>query len=204
MPSLRLSLNGQCLAEVDVTGLDVLTVHVSGARVDAELANLTMTGGTYPKNVAPTFLIWLDDSTVLNEGDRVEVSFNVVGSTSHAGKTIDELFPEEAEAPDETNILDLLPQVIDELRAEPYGRAGYRFAMESPRAPRYEGATGEGDHGFGLSVLWDSSRPDRASASLHTYTLDDLEHRRPSQNRVYERLAIGDAVSLQVWTLQPV
>jgi len=141
MPSLRVDLNGQCLTEVNVAGLDMLTVDVSGARVDAELAKLTVTGGTYPKDSAPTFLIWLDDSVALEEGDRLEVSFNESGHTSRAGKTIDELYPDEPEAPEEANVLDLLPQVIEELRAKPYVREGYRFAMESPRSERYSDTT---------------------------------------------------------------
>lgn len=201
MPSLRVSLNGQCLAEVDVAGLDVLNVRVSGARVDGDLAEVHMSGAAFPTDAAPTTLFWFDDPVVLNEGDRVEVSFNAVGSTSHPGKTINELFPGKAEAHEKVNVLDLLPQVIQELRAEPYVREGYRFAVEPPGTQRYEGTTGEGDHGFGFSVLWNSHRPERASVSFHTYVLDDLEHRRPMPDHVRTHLAPGDTASLQLWTL---
>lgn len=200
MPSIRVTLNEQCLAEVDVTGLDVLAVRVSGDRVGEAFAELDMTGGAYPKGGDSTFLTWIA-SVPLNESDRVQVVFKESGATTHAGKTIGELFPDEPEDADEPNILDSLPQVIEELRAGPAVRDGHRFALELPRADRYEGTTKDMEHGFGFSVLWNSQSPQRVSVSLHTYTLDDLVSRGPMHDHVYARLGPDNAVVLQVSAL---
>ncbi|MDI9238559.1 hypothetical protein QLQ15_06480 [Lysobacter sp. LF1] len=198
MPTIRVNLNERCIAEVDVDGLDVLSVHIGGARVDEGFADLQMHGGAYPSGAESTFLIWIN-SVELRDSDRVEVIFNRSGRTSHAGKTVAELFPDE---PDEPDVLKSVPQLFAQVRAKPYVREGYRFGLELPGTEPYEGATADVDHGFGFSVTWDSHKPERATVSLYTYTLDDLERQGPTRNHVRACLSPGDVATLQVSALQ--
>ena len=54
------------------------------------------------------------------------------------------------------------------------------------------------EHGFGFHVLWQSGRPDRARASLHTYTIGYLEQDEPGNDHVSELLKPGDAIAVKV------
>jgi hypothetical protein len=108
----------------------------------------------------------------------VEVRLSDSGDTSHAGKTIAELFPEEAEDEPPTDFTPS-PEMFAELRAKAALRDGYAFRLSAKSGLTFEGRTVPTDHGFGFNVVWNCHRPNRANLSLHAYTLDDLEQRKP-------------------------
>jgi len=195
MPALTVSVDGVTLATVSTDGYDVMSVRASGTRVDEDLATLDLSGGSYPESGESTYLTWISE-VPLQAGQVVTVTFLEEALTSHAGKTIEELFPDE---PPSTQT-DFKPtaDMFAELRAMPTLRDRFSFRLVSSSGTNFAGETPLDEHGFGFTVLWNSHNPERARASLHSYTLNNLEARSPMNNHVEEKLHYGDWVQFEL------
>ena len=196
MPTLTAVLNGKQLAQVCAEWLDILSVRVHGTRVDDEFADLEMSGGQYPEQGNSTYLTWIS-SVSLKPRDLLEVTFSDAGNTSHAGKTIDELFPNEPASPEK---VDFAPtsEMFEELRAKQHIRCGHGFTLTTSEGVNYTGRTNDSEHGFGFSVVWNSHRPERANLSLHSYTIDSMEHKQPMRDHVREYIQAPYSVVFRV------
>jgi hypothetical protein len=168
MPSISVSLDGEELVCVRTDGYDVMSVNVSGTLVEDEFAELYMSAGTLAAD----------------------------GETSQAGKTIAELFPDEAS----TDPVDFkaTPEMFAELRARPSKRARYRFDIQLSSGTSVLAQTASDEHGFGFSVLWNSYRPESARVSLHSYTIESMEHQTPMKYHVQEHLHPGQSAVVKV------
>jgi len=195
MATIVVSIDGTKLAAVCCDEYDVVSVGVHGTRVEPELATADMTASRYPEGGESTYLIWISD-LALSPGQTVTVSFCEEGSSSGPGKTIEELYPDERPS-DETDFT-LTAQMVQELRARPRYRSSWAFELRASNGVSYTGRTGEGEHGFGFSVLWNHHRPERASVSLHSYTLESVEKRTPMHYYVRTHLEMGSSVDLVV------
>lgn len=195
MPALRVSIDGVMLATVSTDGYDVMSVRAGGTRIDDGLATLDLSGGSYPETGESTYLTWISD-VPLQVGQVVTVTFLEAALNSHAGKTIEELFPNE---PPSTQT-DFKPtaEMFSELRAMPTLRDRFSFHLVSSSGTNFTGETTPDEHGFGFTVLWNSHHPERASASLHSYTLNNLEACGPMSNHVEEKLYYGDWVQFEI------
>lgn len=173
-----------------------MSVAVQGTCVEEEVAELMLTGGKYPEEGDSVYLTWIN-SHPLKAGDLVEVTLQDEGETSHDGKTLAELFPDEVESGER---VDFTPtaELFAELRQRTQVRERFRFELQTSRGTTYVGETAEGEHGFGFTVLWNSHRPSRASLSLHSYTIDSLEHRSPMHDHVCEYIEPFTVVCLRV------
>jgi hypothetical protein len=196
VPALSISLDEVVLATVSCVGLDVVAASVSGTRIDEEFATLGFTGGSYPGNGESAHFIWVNEVALL-PGQRVGVSFLREASTSHQGLTIDELFPD-GESTDGRERFEPTPEMFDDLRGREKLREGYLLHYASTPGTAYAGRTSEDKHGFGLTVLWNSFRPERVSVSLHSYALHSVEKCSPGQYHVQEHLQVGHSVSLEI------
>lgn len=197
MPTLATRVNGQLLAQVRTDGFDVLSVQLHGTRVDEVFAELEVNGGSYPDDGPSTYLTWVASAPV-QPGDVVEVTIQAEGETLHAGKTIEELFPRQSNEGLDREEFRSTSDMFAELRAKQQVRSGYSFALETSRGTRYTGRTSGDEHGFGLSVLWNSHRPTRANLSLHSYTIDSLEQRSHGRDHVNEYIEPFTSVRLRV------
>ena len=195
MPALSVSIDGALIATVCTDGYDVLNVRASGTRIDDHLADLDISGGSYPEDGNHTHLIWANELQ-LQPGQVVTVSFLEHALSSHSGQTIDELFPDEELAAD----ADFKPtaEMFTELRAKSKLRDKFSFRLESSSGNTFAGETAPDAHGFGFSILWNSHHPERARVSLHSYTLDGLESRNPMSNHFEERLNFGGSVRFEL------
>ena len=199
MPALTVLLDGALVATVSTDGYDVLTVDVGGTLVDSELATLNFSGGSYPKDGKSTYLVWAPNLPIAH-GQVVTVAFLENAPTSQAGKTIDELFPDE-EPVTQTDFT-LTADMLADIRAREKIRDTFNFRLEvPPRSPAFD-ATSYEDHGLAFSVIWDSSRPEQARMSLHSYTLDGLEARAPGNYFAKEVLHYGDSVQFELLPLK--
>lgn len=195
MPSLCVYLDEAVLAVVRCDEYAVVSVRVGGTRVDEDFATIDMSAGVYPDAGESTHLTWINQ-VAFSPGQVVRISFTEAQPTSHAGKTIEELFPgENASAPNEPQSMSSLFQDIRRMEAR---RPGYRFRVQSPDGTTYKGETNSEEHGFGVTVLWNSHHPERASFSLHSYTIDSVESRSPGRDHIRGRLQIGQAFSVEV------
>lgn len=195
MPALNVSVDGATIATVCTAGYDVLNVRAGGTRVDDDLATLDVSGGSYPEDGQSTYLTWICDLP-LQPGQVVEVIFLETGSTSHRGKTIEELFP--GETPTEPTDFKPTAEMFAELRNRPKLHEKYAFQLVSSIGTVFAGETTPDEHGFGFSVVWNSFHPERARVSLHSYTLDGLESHGPMNSHVEERMQYGDSVRFEL------
>jgi hypothetical protein len=196
VPTITVTLNGQLLASVATDEYDVVSVHVHGARTNGEFASVHLSGGLHPQGHESTYLTWIN-SVLLKSEDSLEVRFSEFGQTSHPGKTIKELFPEEQEESQHKDFRPT-PEMFAELRAKPQLRDGYDFSLTLPSGPLYKGRTNEAEHGFGFSVAWNSYRPLRASVSLYSYMIDSMEHQQPMRDHVRDNITLVGAVRFQI------
>lgn len=171
MPALSVFVDGRLMASVCTDGLDVLTVNVSGTKIDDRFATLDFAGGIYSKNGDSTHLIWLSELE-LDPGECVRVEVEANGSNSHPGKTIEELFPGPAE--EKSGPMPSREQLIEEVKARKHLRSHFTVSVQSSSGANVVTEVKPDDHGFGASFLWNWMRPERVAASLHTYTLDHL------------------------------
>jgi len=195
MPALKVSIDGAPVATVCTDGFDILTVQVHGTLVDSELATLDISGGRYPAVGESTHLIWAND-TYLNHGQVVNVAFLENAPTSHAGKTIDELFPDEE--PVTQTDFSLTDAMFAEIRARPKARDGFNFRLDMAHGLSVIGETRPADHGFGFSVLWAHTRTEEARVSLHSYSLEELEQRAPGNYYAKERMQFSDSIQFEL------
>jgi hypothetical protein len=195
MPSLRVSVDGTLVASVCTEGLDSLGVHVGGTRVDDEVATLYVAGGTYPENDASTYLIWVD-SAPIKAGQEVDVTLVENEANSHRGGTIEEL--QAGSSPPSDMGFKPTAEMYKQLRETPRVRNHFRLRFGSSIGESFVGETGPDNHGFSLTVHWNSFHPERARLSLHSYTLQALETRGPMDNYVEARLHVGDSAQLRV------
>lgn len=195
MPALSVAIDQQPLATVSMDGYDVINVRVGGTRIDGQLASLDLFGGRYPAVGESCHLTWISEYPI-QAGQVITVTFLETASTSHAGKTIEELFPDKPAATE----ADFKPEaeIFAALRAAPVLRDKYSFRLESSAGTKFYGETAHDDHGFGYSVLWNSYCPERVRVSLRSYTLNTLEARLPGRSHVEETLNTGGWVSLEL------
>ena len=73
MPFLRVSVDGQSVASIVTDGLELVSVHVGGTRVNDEYADLGVSGGVYFGDGASDHRIWVDQMP-LSVGQVVEVA----------------------------------------------------------------------------------------------------------------------------------
>ncbi len=192
MPSLCVALDDVVLATVRCEEYEVVSVRFGGTGVDEALATLDMSAGRFPESGPSVYLTWIHD-VELRPGQVVKVSLLTDQPTSHPGKTIEELFPDAPppsppEAPD-------LATVFAELRQQARKWPGFSFSATLPDGKTYAGQTTAEEHGFGFSVLWNWKQPERASFSLHTYTIDSVEKREPGKDHVRGHLQLGQTVA---------
>lgn len=195
MPAFSVYVDNNLVVTVNCEKLDVMSVRVSGTRVEAEFASLGVSGGAYPDAGESTSLTWVDEIP-LEPGQNVRVLFLEAGASSQPGKTIEELFPDEELEKD----FDFTPteQVFEELKAKEKLRGGWSFEYYSPESNKIEARTAPEEHGFGFTVLWNSHRPSRASISLHSYTIESLQRREPGNDHAREHLQFGQSVAIRV------
>ena len=184
MPALRISIDGIEVATVCTDGYDVLNARVGGTRIDDELATLGVFGTSQPENGKSVYRTWVNEIP-MKLGQVVAISFLESAPTSHAGKTIEELFPEEEDLDQEFDFK-VTAEMFADLRAMPELREKYSFRLKSSSGASFAGESKPDEHGFGFSVLWNSFHSERARVSLHSYTLESLEIRNRPLEYLFE------------------
>ena len=189
MPALHVSIDGNPIATVSTEGNEVLALSIHGSLVEEEFAHLDIDGGPQGK-----YLAWIPQLPI-KAGQSVLVQFLEHGESSCAGKTIEEMFPEEEV--DRDMDFTSTAQQFAELRSKPKARERFSFNLSSGEIC-LSSETRSDDYGFGFTVLWNSFHPERARFSLHSYTLDELESKAPMNYLAQERLNLGGEVKLVV------
>ncbi len=171
MPAVSVSVDGFLKARVCTDGLDVLSVNIGGTKIEDAFATVEFSGGAYPEDGDSTHLIWLNELE-LEVGQSVRVEVAAAGSNSHQGKTIEQLFPEPYQ--EKHGPMPSRKQLVEGVKLRKHTWEHFTLSVRSSSGANACAEVGLGDHGFGASFLWNWQRPERVSASLHTYSLDQL------------------------------
>lgn len=197
MPALRVSVDGQQLATVafgDENNMVAFSVH--GDRSADPFAMLDMHGGHYSGDGESRHLIWIDDRA-LQAGQVVAVEIVADTLASSVGKTISELYPDET--PCEKTDFTPTAAVLEEWRARPKLRSGYRFRLTNQRGIESTGSTEGDEYGFTFRVVWTAlDRPERARYSVTSTTVEQVHKRAPSREHAVGELRLGECLRFEV------
>ncbi|MCA8088922.1 hypothetical protein [Burkholderia cenocepacia] len=195
MPALEIMLDGVTVTTVSTGEPTMLAARVGGMLIDEAIASLNVSGGIYSQSGSSTYLTWIAD-TPLQAGQRIRVLFHRDGQSSHAGKTIDELYPDEPPIAQ----TDFTPPAVmfQKLRAMAKVREKFVIDLSASSGASFHGEITAGEDSFALSVLWDSMHPERARVSLHSNSLDNLEARGPLNYLFQESMTCGGFVELRI------
>jgi len=145
MAHITVSIDGVARAAISCDGFDVVAVNVGGTRVEQELATVHVSSSRYPEQADSTYLIWVDAALV--PGQKLLIAFAERGAFVGAGKTIDELHPEDSDTDAETDFK-LTAEMIQGLLGKPKVRAAWKFEVRGPKQSHYESRTTETDTGL--------------------------------------------------------
>ncbi|PRH40728.1 hypothetical protein C6T65_19305 [Burkholderia vietnamiensis] len=195
MPALEIMVDGDTVVMVSTDNLSMLTARVSGMLIHEAIASLNVAGGNYSQSGSSTYLTWIAD-TPLRAGQQIRLLFHEDGQSSHAGKTIDELYPDE---PPVTQT-DFTPtaEMFQKLRAMPKFREKFVIDLSSSSGTSFRGETMVGEDSFALTILWDYMRPERARVSLHSHSLNRLEAKGPLNYLLKDDITFGGYVELRI------
>ncbi|MCW3538765.1 MULTISPECIES: hypothetical protein [Burkholderia cepacia complex] len=195
MPALEIMVDGNTVVMVSTNNLSMLAATVSGMLIHEAIASLNVSGGNYSQSGSPTYLTWIAD-TPLQAGQRIRVLFHQDGQSSHAGKTIDELYPDEPPVAQ----TDFTPtaEMFQKLRAMPKVREKFLIDLNASSGASFHGETTAGEDSFALSILWDSMHPERARASLYSNSLDNLEVKGAPNSLLKENITWGGFIELRI------
>lgn len=199
MPALSVSVDGRELATVAIDNVTMLCVGLVGQRWEETFATLDMNGGDYAGTDSDPYRTWINRMP-MEPSQVVTVSYIADTPSSHAGKTIAELFPDDPRC--ERNDFTPTAAEFDEMDSRPMLRDCYAFKLTTPQGVEYSGHTEAGEYGFALRVMWTSmSHPECARFSVSTNTVAQLRARTPARQHIKGELFLGQSVRFQVWPI---
>ena len=194
MAGFQVTINGEPLAAVSNDGLNIICVQVHGDVVGEELASVDVYGGNYGNGENDKHLIWVSDRE-LSKDDEVEIVFVEEVSTSHPGKTIEELHPD-SEVQDKPS--QSIQEMFEELAAQPKLREKHTFELTTPDGEVIQKSTSNEDYSFHFSAMWRWIKPNEARISLTSNTLERIANREDGSNHASLKLRHGQKVRLRI------
>jgi hypothetical protein len=194
MPGLAVTVNGRKVATVSTEGYNLLSVRVAGDLISDEFASLDVSGGLYGEGDKSQHLTWVNLAP-LNAGDEIEVTFLREATTSHPGKTLDELFPE-TERP--MGPWEPLEKIFEDLAKQQHVRERFEFVITPSDGEPIRATTLPADHSFGFSVSWAWTSPELTRVSLSSASLEQIAKRVNGADHARFKLQMGQGVKLRV------
>ena len=194
MPGITIDVNDIRIATIDLTGIQVMDVSVSGALDTDPKADLTASGGNY-EDGGCGHLIWIAEHALLT-GEILCVQFTEISGIADQGKTIAELYPDEP-ACEQTDFT-ISADMAAEIRSRPRLHKAFIVQAGTSSGQRAMAASDERNTCFTFRLLWDCYRPDRARISLRTYCFDDVIARKGGTRHLEAMLSIGESASFSL------
>ena len=194
MPRTSIHVNGIRIATIDLTGMQVVDVSVTGALVREKKATLDAMGGNYADG-ENGFLIWINEHALL-PGDLLSISFNEHCDISDQGKTMEELFPDEE--PCTRSDFRISDEMAAEIRARPRLHDIFIVQAQTSSSQPIRATSDELNTDFSFRFLWDSTRPDEARVRLATYCLDDVLARTGGNQHLKTTLSLAESASFSL------
>lgn len=196
MAGLIVAINGTPLASVADAGLNILTVQVHGDVLGEEISALDVHGGLYGHGDADKHVIWVNGHEIL-VADEVEIAFRDQVSTSHPGKTIEELYPESSnqESPEQS-----IEDLAKDLSKRPKLRDRFAFELLPPDGDMIRASTDIDDFSYHLSAMWNWKKPDQARVSLTSNSIEKIARREDGSRHAAFVLRFGEKFTFRVGT----
>lgn len=187
-------LNGERMASVSNDGLNIITAQIHGDVIGDEVSAMDVHGGLYGHDDEDKHLIWLSDHEI-SAGDEVEISFVENVTTSHAGKTIEELHPEPVE---ENSAGQSMDDLVEELSSRPKTRERFAFELTLPNGDVVQAKTAPEEFSYHLSVMWRWAKPENARVSLSSNSLEKIARREDGTRHATFELSLGQKIAFRV------
>jgi hypothetical protein len=194
MAGLIVAINGKPLASVSDAGLNILTVQVHGDVLGEELSVLDVHGGLYGHGDADKHLIWVNGHEV-SADDEVEIAFRDQVSTSDAGKTIEELYPE---SNNQEGAEQSIEDLASDLSQRPKLRDRFTFELLPPGADMIRASTETDDFSYHLSAMWNWKKPDQAKVSLTSNSIEKIARREDGSRHAAFVLRFGEKTTFRI------
>jgi len=190
MPGLSVQVNGERMATIDLSGLNLVNVSVHGALDSEQYAMLHADGGQHGDG-GSGYLTWIAEHA-LTPGDVLTLTYMEACEGGDDGKTIAQLWPDEP--PSTRTDWSIDSQMEAEIRARPRLREGFLVQAGTSAGARVAAASDARNTDFRFSVVWTGFGEERARVRLATYCLDDVLQRTGGAEHLATVLSFGDSV----------
>ena len=191
LPSLSIEVNGARVATIDLAELDVANVSVHGALDSLPKATLHAGGGRYAAS-GSSYLLWAAGHALL-PGDVLRVMLCDACDNADQGKTIAELYPDEA--PCTVTDFSITDAMAVEIRARPRLHDHFAVHAETSAGQQASATSNDLNTDFSFGLLWDHFHPSEARVRLATYCFDDVLQRTGGTPHLQTMIGLGDSAS---------
>jgi hypothetical protein len=194
MPHIAVDVNDMRITTINLTPMRVVDVSVHGALDRALKAAVDAMGGNYDEGGCG-HLTWLM-AHPLQPGDIVRVHLNQDDATGDAGKTFEELFPDET--PSTQTDFSISDTMAAEIRARPRLHAAFDVQAWTSAGRHVTATSDERNTDFRFSVLWNHFQPDQARIHLATHCLDHVLARMAGTTHLQATIHAGESATFSL------
>ena len=194
MPHIAVDVNNVRITTINLASTRLMNVSVHGALDRALKAAVDAMGGSYEEGICG-HLTWLIDHP-LQPGDIVRVHLNQHDAKGDAGKTFEELFPDET--PSSQTDFSISDTMAAEIRARPRLHAAFEVQASTPDGQQATATSDERNTDFRFSVLWDHFQPDQARVHLATHCLDHVLARMAGTTHLQTTIRAGESATFSL------
>jgi len=194
MPHIVVDVNNVRITTINLAPMRVMDVSVHGALDRALKAAVDAMGGNYDEGGCG-HLNWLMEYP-LQPGDMVRVHLNQGDANGDAGKTFEDLFPDET--PSTQTDFSISEAMAAEIRARPRLHAAFEVQASTPDGQQATATSGERNTDFRFSVLWNHFQPDQARVHLATYCLDHVLTRTAGTTHLQTTIQAGESATFSL------
>lgn len=196
MPTVDLHLDQQLIASVASAGYSMINLHIYGSPKQEQFATADLFAAHFPEEGKARTHFFIGQQLV-SAGQPVCISFTEHGACSHAGKTLEELYPDEPAVPEDYDF-SLSQAEMEAYQAQPDLRSPYRLTVSSPSGETLSISTASTD-GFTLSAQWlQDWHPESLKISLRGYRRVGNEADSERVDYFQTRLKTGESLHLVI------
>ena len=194
MPHIAVDVNNVRITTINLASTRLMNVSVHGALDRALKAAVDAMGGNYDEGSCG-HLTWLMDHP-LQPGDIVQVHLHQDDAKGDAGKTFEQLFPDET--PSTQTDFSISDTMAAEIRARPRLHAAFAVQASTSAGQQAAATSDDLNTDFRFSVLWDHFQPDQARIHLATYCLDHVLARMAGTTHLQSTIRAGESATFSL------
>ena len=194
MPHIAIDINNVRITTTNLASMRLMNVSVRGALDQDMKAAVDAMGGSDEEGSCG-HLTWLMDHP-LQPGDILRVHLHQDDAKGDAGKTFEQLFPDET--PSTRTDFSISDTIATELRARPRHHAAFEVQASTSAGQQAAATSDERNTDFSFSVLWDHFQPNQARIHLATHCLDHVLARMAGTPHLQTTIQAGESATLSL------